>query len=168
MAKFSVQSWQELSVVKKREHSLNNCKECHLDHSSTQALFPVNSPHLKGKGKENPRLLAKQLAKKVKHARKGAVEVTKEIYSQLNTEALCYILEAEVEKKTNLEMNGTQNVASEIVTAVSFIQNLPQTVESLKIILTLVISIRILLECRIAVNSLKSCITRMHLALVLH
>jgi len=108
LAKFSVQSWQELSVVKKREHSLNNCKECHLDHSSTQALFPVNSPHLKGKGKENPRLLAKQLAKKVKHARKGAVEVTKEIYSQLNTEALCYILEAEVEKKTNLEMKQAQ------------------------------------------------------------
>lgn len=65
-------------------------------------------------------------------------------------------------------IHGTQNVASQIVTAVSFIQNLPQTVESLKIILTLVISIRILLECRIAVNSLKSCITRMHLALVLH
>jgi len=39
---------------------------------------------MKGKGKSI--LLAKPLAKKVKHASKGAVmEVTKEIYSQLNT-----------------------------------------------------------------------------------
>lgn len=72
--------------MKKRGHSFTNCKACHLDHSSTQALFPVNSPHLNGKGKENPCLLAKPLAKKVKHASKGAVkEVTKKIYSQLNT-----------------------------------------------------------------------------------
>lgn len=115
MAKLSEQSWQELHAVKKHGHSLTNCKGCHLDHSSTQALFPVNSPCLKGKGKENPCLLAKPLAKKIKHASKGAVkEVTKEIYSQLNTvykkwagetfaQALCIIPEAEVEKKTNLQ-----------------------------------------------------------------
>lgn len=104
-------SWQKLSAVKKRGHSLTNCKGCHLDHSSTQALFPVNSTRLKGKGKENPCLLAKPLAKKVKHASKAAVkEVTKKVYNQLNTvykkwagetfaQALCNIPEAEVEKK---------------------------------------------------------------------
>lgn len=115
LAKFSIQSWQKLSAVKKRGHSLTNCKGCHLDHSSTQALFPVNSPRLKGKGKENPCLLATPLAKKVKHASKAAVkEVTKKVYNQLNTvykkwagetfaQALCNIPDAEVEKKkTNL------------------------------------------------------------------
>lgn len=67
-------------------------------------------------------------------------------------------------------IHGTQNVASQRDTAVSFMQNLPQMVKSLKkkIIPTPLISIRILLDHRIAVNRLKSCITRMHLALVLH
>ena len=71
--------------MKKRWPSLTNCKGCHLDHSSTQALSTqFASPEMKGKGKSI--LLAKPLAKKVKHASKGAVmEVTKEIYSQLNT-----------------------------------------------------------------------------------
>ena len=116
LAKFSVESWQQLSAVKKQRHSLTNCKGYHLDHSSTQALFSLNSPRLKAKGKENPCLRAKPLLKKIKHASKGAVkEVTKEIYSQLNkaykewagetfAQALCKIPEAEVKKKkTNLQ-----------------------------------------------------------------
>lgn len=107
--------------MKKCRHSLTNCKGCHLNHSSTQALFPVNLPCLKGKGKENPCLLAKPLAKKVRQASKGAVkEVTKKIYSQLNTvykkwagetfaQAPCNIPKAEVEKtKTNLEKKQEQ------------------------------------------------------------
>ena len=123
LAKFSVESWQQLSAVKKRWHSLTNCKGCHLDHSSTQALFPVNSPRLKGKGKENPCLVAKPLAKKIKHASKGAVkEVTKEVYCHLNkvykewagetfAQALCKIPEAEVEKKkTNLEKKQERRI----------------------------------------------------------
>ena len=90
-------------------------------HSSTQALFPVNLPCLKGKGKENPCLLAKPLGKNVRQASKGAVkEVTKKIYSQLNTvykkwagetfaQAPCNIPKAEVEKtKTNLEKKQEQ------------------------------------------------------------
>ena len=65
-------------------------------------------------------------------------------------------------------IHRTQNVSSQIVTAVSFVQNLLQMVESLKkIILAPSISIRILLEHKIAVNRLKSCTTRMHLVLVL-
>lgn len=65
-------------------------------------------------------------------------------------------------------IHGTQNVSSQIVPAVSFVQNLPQMVQSLqKIILTPSISITILLERKIAVNRLKSCTTRMHLVLVL-
>jgi len=82
-----------------------------LDYSGTQALFPVRSPRLKGRGKENPCLVAKPLAKKVKHAPKGAAkEVTKTIYSKLNitfkewagvtfSEALCNLPEANLARK---------------------------------------------------------------------
>ena len=73
LSKFSTESWQQLSVVKKRGHSLTNCKGCHLDYSSIQAVLPVRSPRLKGKGKENPCLVPNPLVKKVKHKPKGAV-----------------------------------------------------------------------------------------------
>lgn len=80
-----VKSWHQLSTVKKRRRSLTNCKGCHLDYRSIQAIFPVRSPRLKGKGKTNPYLVTNPLVKKVKHTPKGAVkEITKPFSSKLN------------------------------------------------------------------------------------
>ena len=132
LSKFSTESWQQLSAVKKRGHSLTNCKGCHLDYRSIQALFPVRSPRLKGKGKENPCLVANPLAKTVKHAPKGAVKrVTKTIYSKLNlafkewagvtfSEALCNLPVANLaHKMTKLQKkqerrNNIREVKKEI------------------------------------------------------
>ena len=40
---FSVDSWKNLCEAKKKEHTLLDCKGCHQNYPSVQALFPVVS-----------------------------------------------------------------------------------------------------------------------------
>ena len=51
---FSLANWKNLSDIKKREHSLTDCKSCAVRCTTTQALFPIKSNNLKGKGMKNP------------------------------------------------------------------------------------------------------------------
>ena len=58
---FSVERWATLPHARKREH-FSNCKACYLRYAETQALFPVKSPLLKSKAKENPFYVARELS----------------------------------------------------------------------------------------------------------
>ena len=58
---FSVDNWKSLSEAKKREHTLFDCKGCHQNYTSVQALFPVKSPRLQKRAKENPFVKTKEL-----------------------------------------------------------------------------------------------------------
>ena len=58
---FSVDSWKNLCEAKKKEHTLLDCKGCHQNYPSVQALFPVKSPPLQKRAKENHFVKTKEL-----------------------------------------------------------------------------------------------------------
>ena len=57
---FSYSSWQKLSLLRKKEHSLSNCRGCAVHNAEVLAFFPLKSAYLKGKAKANPVFSAKQ------------------------------------------------------------------------------------------------------------
>jgi hypothetical protein len=78
--RFSIDDWVKLSDAKQREHTLFDCKGCHQNYSETQYLFPVRSPRLKSKAKENPfvvsRTLQEQTARQSQLPSKKAIKET--------------------------------------------------------------------------------------------
>jgi len=63
---FSQKNWIKLSVARKREHSLSNCKGCAIRNTEVQSYFPVKSSFLKGRAKINPVFAAVQEVNKMK------------------------------------------------------------------------------------------------------
>jgi hypothetical protein len=62
---FSADCWKELSTTRKDEHSLMDCPSCCHRYSVYQALFPVNSRQFQGFLKENPVVVAQNIAANV-------------------------------------------------------------------------------------------------------
>jgi len=112
-AKFSSESWTNLSQAKKREHSFSNCKGCYQNYADIQALFPVRSPNLKKKAKNNPFNVVKELQSNSKLnpvSKRIAINGASLLYEKLNPafekwsgiplgEALSKVPEAKVEVK---------------------------------------------------------------------
>lgn len=88
LTEFSVENWLNLSEAKKREHTLFDCKGCHQNYPSVQALFPVKSPRLQKRAKENPFVVAKDLAKEttanVLVSKTQIKETAKALYDSIN------------------------------------------------------------------------------------
>lgn len=86
---FSIDKWVQLSDVKKKEHSLYDCKGCHQNYAKAQSLFPVRSPRLKSKAKENPFYVCNELqitSQKVKLPNKTAIKDTaRSLYESVNS-----------------------------------------------------------------------------------
>lgn len=88
LAEFSVENWRSLSEAKKREHTLFDCKGCHQNYSTVQALFPVKSRRLQKRAMENPFVVANGLA--IGTASKALVnktqikETAKALYDSIN------------------------------------------------------------------------------------
>ena len=50
---FSIDSWEQLSLARKKEHRFANCPGCKKRDLEVQALFPVRSKQFQSKAKEN-------------------------------------------------------------------------------------------------------------------
>ena len=113
---FSCEQWATLSQVRKKEHSFSNCKACYHSYADIQALFPVRSPLLKNKGKENPFRAAAEINSNMnkgacKRPSKSTVtSAAREVFQKLNPtfekwsgitmgEALSKVPEANLEVK---------------------------------------------------------------------
>ena len=55
---FSVASWGRLSVSRKREHCMYNCRGCAVRYAVTKSYFPVHSRFLIGKAKQENSVFA--------------------------------------------------------------------------------------------------------------
>ena len=84
----TISNWLNLSEAKKWEHTLFDCKGCHQNYPSVQALFPVKSPRLQKRAKENPFVVAKDLAKEttanVLVSKTQIKETAKALYDSIN------------------------------------------------------------------------------------
>ena len=124
LAKFSVESWKILSEARQREHTLFDCKGCHQHYPAVQALFPLRSPRLQHRAKENPFVETRKLGKRLttKLLNKTQIKDTaKTLYDSLNplfesvsggisfAEALTKVPEANLEiKKSNAEKKAVR------------------------------------------------------------
>ena len=85
---FSLECWNKLSKAKKREHQLQSCKGCFMNHSDMQAVFPVRSKYMKKFTRENPFVAANDMLRKEKSAAplkpKALQEVTLKVYNAVN------------------------------------------------------------------------------------
>jgi len=125
LKEFSVESWNSLSGAKKREHTLFDCKGCHQNFPKAQSLFPVKSPRLKSKEKENPFVISRNLreatSKQSQLLNKTAIKETARcLYDSINsafTSVSGGVTFAEALTKvpdTNLKLKPTQSVAKQI------------------------------------------------------
>lgn len=113
---FSTERWATLSQARKREHSFSNCKACYQRYAEIQALFPVRSPLLKGKGRENPFNAAAEVNSSIgkgackKPGKTAAINAAREVFNKLGPtfekwsgvpfgEALSKVPEANIEMK---------------------------------------------------------------------
>ena len=54
METFSPENWNKLTMARKREHSLVNCKACYHYFPAVSSFYPVNSTEAKIDSEENP------------------------------------------------------------------------------------------------------------------
>ena len=88
---FSADNWKELSLERKNEHSLMNCRGCFHRYSVYQSFFPVQSKQFQGCNKENPVILAQNIAANtsrkagnVKCTRREYKDGAQKVYEQIN------------------------------------------------------------------------------------
>lgn len=91
---FSPEMWASLTNAKRREHTLFDCKGCHHSFAKTLAYFPVKSPLMKNKQRQNPfhitESTTRQILKQNITATK-AKDSAKELYHRINNafESVC-------------------------------------------------------------------------------
>jgi len=118
--KFSAQNWANLSNAKRREHTLFECKGCHQSYSKVQSLFPVRSPLLKKRSKDNPFTVAndssKSAASQVLQAPNKTVirQTVKELYNKIDPafQTICGVSFGEAlagVTETNLQIRESKN-----------------------------------------------------------
>ena len=88
---FSADNWKELSLERKNEHSLMNCRGCFYRYSVYQSFFPVQSKQFQGCNKENPVILAQNIAANtsrkagnVKCTQREYKDGAQKVYEQIN------------------------------------------------------------------------------------
>jgi hypothetical protein len=90
MATFNIEEWNKLPLPIKVKHAFQNCKQCQLKHSDTQALFPVKCKRFTGSMKENnPTIASKAMKVELPSQLKSttlreAGEAAKSLYDQVN------------------------------------------------------------------------------------
>lgn len=113
---FQPEVWSSFTDSKRREHTLFDCKGCHHSYAKTQAYFPVKSPLLKNKAKQNPFSITESTARRVlKNPNKTkAKESAKELYNRINAafESVCGLSFGEAlaqVPETNLQIKQSSN-----------------------------------------------------------
>jgi hypothetical protein len=88
---FSADNWKALSVDHKSEHSLTDCHGCFHRYSVYQSFFPVQSKKFLGCLKENPVIVAENIAanttqnnSKIKSTRREYQAGAQKIYDEIN------------------------------------------------------------------------------------
>ena len=88
---FSADNWKALSVEQKAEHSLMDCRDCFHRYSVYQSFFPVQSKKFQGCLKENPVIVAQNIAAntsrkavKVNCTRREYQDGAQKIYNEIN------------------------------------------------------------------------------------
>ena len=88
---FSVDNWKALSIDHKAEHSLMDCRGCFHRYSVYQSFFPVQSKQFQGCPKENPVIMAQNIAantnrkaSKVKCTRREYQDCAPKIYDEIS------------------------------------------------------------------------------------